>query len=105
MKITIKVTAKHIRHGVQKSCHQCPIAHALREAYLKLHPIRKGQIVYTNVGLRLTVSVWRDAAHTLKRFSSAGMPIKAQTFINRFDRGETVRPFQITVNLFKEQRP
>lgn len=105
MKITIKVTAKHIREGVQRSCHQCPIAKALRVAYLNLHPLRRGDIVYTHVGLRLLVTVRRDRGRwrdLIKRFLSAGMPMKAQSFINRFDRGEDVLPFQFTTQIFRE---
>lgn len=84
----IKVKPDHIRHGVPRSSHCCPIACALKE---QLH--RNDIAVLPN---KIQIG---DFGNFGNRLTEYRLPKKVQTFIRRFDKYEAVGPFDFELNL------
>lgn len=74
----IEVTQEDIRNGKCKSFWGCPIALALARAGFK--------------------DVIVSAAYACSKDKTLDFPVEALHFINRFDRGETVKPFTFEIN-------
>jgi hypothetical protein len=75
----IEVTQRDIDYGVQGECHLCPIALAFKRS-------SNFKRVYVN-------SKSIEVLQTGKAVKSYELPKKAQTFVRRFDRQESVKPF------------
>jgi hypothetical protein len=88
MKLKIKVTKEHISRGVCGDSRNCPVALAVKELMPK-HKAWEVRVGSTNV--RLTLSIRR-------RYP---IPLLAERFIRRFDRGVEVRPITFVIELPK----
>jgi hypothetical protein len=77
----IKVTKKHILAGRPCYCKRCPIALALKDA--KIH---KANLIF--VGNR---RIWIGETPFYE------LPKKAVNFIERFDAGKSVKPFEFVL--------
>ena len=75
----IEVTLKDIKNGVQGKCTLCPIALAFKRS-------TNFERVYVNC---TSIGVLQYG----KGLKIYKLPKKAQTFVNRFDRQEPVKPF------------
>ena len=75
----IEVTQKDIEKGFQGKCTLCPIALAFKRS-------TNFKRVYVNC---TSIGVLQYG----KGLKSYKLPKKAQTFVNRFDKNETVKPF------------
>lgn len=108
MKLKLRVTEKNIREGVRHSCAGCPLALALKAAYLRQYPRhRKDVIVRSHVGLVLSVTLHRGqpVGPIISRYSTHIKTRRVQEFIHGFDYGREVKACQITVDLVKEKNP
>lgn len=76
----IEVTQKDIDNGVQGECELCPIARAVKRETKRKH-VRIS---------REHVEIWRNKSNGSNFYE---LPKKAQTFVRRFDRQESVKPF------------
>ena len=84
--IIVKVTQEDITKGVKGNVNSCAIARAVKRA------VGKGLTV--SVGDGVDVSS-KDGEH----YAFADLSKKAQRFIQRFDEGEKVKPFNLRVNV------
>jgi hypothetical protein len=80
MKTLVKVTRKHIKNGVIKSCIKCPVSLALLDAFTNVPAVLSDE-------LRLTVFKTDDSR------LMARAPRSVTRFIMNFDNGKKVRPF------------
>ena len=78
MRTLIKVTKEDIANGCPESTNNCPIARAI---------LRQVKTDWVSVGYCIKV-VDQDAQHLKYK-----CPRSAKRFINRFDNGEPVKPF------------
>lgn len=79
----VSVTLDHIRKGVQNNCHLCPVAIAIREAWPTPLKLTDVDVTINHV---IITGVHDDAI--------LGLPGPASQFIERFDKGQTVYPFE-----------
>ena len=84
MKYKIKVTTKNIEDGIPHSGEYCPIALAIQD-HKSLKEKLKGTYVYT----------WKIEGPNIK----VSIPKKAKNFINKFDNGCKVKPFEFFVDV------
>jgi hypothetical protein len=75
---TITVTKEHIKHGKRGSCCLCPVALACEAAGF--------------------TQVWIEPGHFMLDKQPVAPPLKVDFWINRFDRGEKVRPMKFQVD-------
>lgn len=72
----IDVTKRNIKMGEPESCYNCPIARALKREFRK----QNDAVIVSNS------SIWvGDTRYKPTK--------RVQTFINKFDSGEAVKPF------------
>lgn len=76
----IEVTQKDIDYGIQGESELCPIARAVKRE-------TKRKNVHVD---RSTVEIYRNKSNGSNFYT---LPPKAQTFVRRFDRQESVKPF------------
>ena len=88
MKHIIKVTREDIENGEPDSSGSCPIALATRRAGV--------------VNLNSDIYVTGDRILFSNRF--ARLPLKASLFIEEFDLGEVVMPFEFTIEIEKTNK-
>lgn len=77
-KLTIRVTQANIDNGIRAKCGLCPIALALRDAGFE----------------EPTVGSYEFQATQGCSYLNYGLPESARDFINHFDAGHTVSPFE-----------
>jgi hypothetical protein len=77
----IRVTAVDIALGVRESCEECPIALAI------VHAIG-------DMPANVSVSAWDARLYRHEDTLDAALPQEARAFIERFDLGDTVEPFE-----------
>lgn len=82
--ISINITRAHIRDGVRGSECNCPIALALKDALITNNVSVSGSGIYVN-GTKFEVD-----KNDLK-------------FIDRFDRGQRVRPYSFSLNRYNRR--
>ena len=80
-----KVEQKHIDNGIRMHTYKCPIALAIRE---KFESSGCG-IVQIDVDSE-DIFVWFDNGETRQHYET---PIEAQLFLEDFDNGDEVEPF------------
>ena len=78
----IKVTQEHIDNGVKFNCSKCPIALAMTEKFPNCA-----------VGL---FGYWVDATDLTMDYKL--LPVNANKFIEMFDSGKKVEPFEFEIN-------
>lgn len=81
----IKVTQVHIDNGCRLSCSQCPIALAIYETSALIRNVRVRKI-----------TTFTDLYHGDKAFK---LPDEALEFIQKFDSGLKVEPFEFTLGV------
>ncbi len=81
MKIRIRVTRKNIKAGIPRNHIQCPIAIAMRDAAIETPSVGEKTDPYCDFLLG-------------KNKYESRLPQKAINFIERFDHGLKVRPFE-----------
>lgn len=84
--VKIEVTKKDIKHGRKGQARFCPVARAMKR--LTLH--KKVWVGGASVSYRVRGSM-----------QGAKLPRAARAFIERFDRGQTVKPFSFSVRVLK----
>jgi hypothetical protein len=84
--ITVQVTQRHIDKGEKNDCNYCPVGIAMRES----------------TGCYVVVTQ-QAAAFTHDKYGTFAekMPKSVERFIERYDRGESVKPFQFRLKSFK----
>jgi hypothetical protein len=87
MKKRIRVTAKDIREGEKHNARSCPIARACVRAGLE-----EPKVTPEYVSFAIDVT-----AGPLRR--STNLPLTAKKFVQAFDAGLIVQPFQFTIDV------
>lgn len=91
--LEVRVSRSDIRDGVKGSCSRCPIALALWRALKS--KFRRWDIHATSADcVELTGNMYRNA--TVKILAGR-TPNSARKFMERFDKGHTVEPFNFLV--------
>jgi hypothetical protein len=80
----IKVTQEHINSGVQINTRMCPIALAIHETFPN---IKKVEVGCDNVEIFFNDGAWE----------SYTLPLEAEKFVDWFDQGGMVRPFEFSL--------
>ena len=80
--IKIKVGRKHIANGIKEDAEYCPIALAMQGAGLKLVDVQPENATY-----------YRDSY-----YHNVPLPVEAKIFVNEFDSGKNVMPFEFVIN-------
>jgi hypothetical protein len=84
MEVTIKVTDKHIHHGLRNDCGQCPVALAVKDAIPEAQDISVGD---------------DDIDYVLYGYHRACLlDPEVSRRISDFDRGRDMEPFEFTAN-------
>ena len=92
MKVKISVTAEDIKLGVRCSILSCPIARAVK----RKHPgFKTNKDLFVCVG-KFEFTCYKEAKQKCFKLSKT-----AQTFINRFDSNQNVKPFSFIANIDK----
>jgi hypothetical protein len=84
-RVKIHVTQDDIDKGIQSNCVECPVARALNRAGIK--------------GLVASGFVSVNDGDTFYNGFYAELPRSASRFINRFDKGWSVKPFDFFLNM------
>lgn len=92
---TIRVTAEHIEEGIPQDCEDCPIALAIVEQWDG--PINHHDIAVDN---REVLVIQRHRGG--QRSFTAQLPPEAMRFVQSFDDGYQVEPFEFTVEWIDE---
>lgn len=79
----IKVLREHIFRGWQNNCYLCPIALAIRSATGFSYMVTPTEVCLEDAQPRLWIQ----------------LPIEARQFIDAFDRGKSVEPFEFELSL------
>jgi hypothetical protein len=98
--ITISVTAEHIESGEHKNCLWCPVARAVSGFYG--HDPGITVWVYSSsieIHRRNHETDSPSTPLTINAFAAALVPLKVAQFINAFDDGRPVRPFEFQIDL------
>jgi hypothetical protein len=98
--LSLNVTAAHIRDGVAKNCHYCPVALALLEAARVAWPAQNDLNVSVN-GTELRV--WSTSVDSPFLFGTC-TDDTLRRFIYRYDDGEVVYPLATDVVLQELRR-
>ncbi len=86
----IEVTETHIREGVKGSAVRCPIALAIKEAYIRNFKSTSTPNLLTLVSVKGTMIRVRN---TIGRWESFMITPEIHRFIMKFDFNEPVEPF------------
>jgi hypothetical protein len=78
--MTINVTQDHIDNGKKGTANRCPIALAIKDAF--------------GPAVRVYVSI---TAYQIGPVKDRPLPPEAITFIQKYDRGSTVKPFSFEI--------
>lgn len=91
MKFHINVTQECIDKGKRCDCELCPIALAAVEAGIPSVGVGKSAMnVYSNFSV---MNVYGNPSYVV------GLPNVAHNFIDAFDRGDTVKPFEFDIEV------
>ena len=85
-KLRIRVTKKNIKYGKPNTTDFCPIALAVKSK------IKTSNVSVDGETIELTSSRFNGAIYDL--------PVRAQKFVDRFDTGDSVKPFSFTATLW-----
>lgn len=85
---TVKVTQEHIASGMIEDCHYCPNALGIVDLLL---PNVVCQVNTSYAMFKSTVNI------SLKGL--AWMPFAARKFLERFDKGEAVEPYEFLLSI------
>ena len=85
-KVKIQVTQEHIEHGIPNNCSCCPIALAVQEVFPR-QIVEVGQFDLTVGGT--------------KRHLEYELPEEASDFVEQFDMGHYVRPFDFELEIYQ----
>lgn len=87
-KLTLKVTKSHISRGEQAHPGKCPIANSIIE---KVRKVTHVSVLPNETTIRV------KKGNKIYSYKST-MPSSAKYFIKKFDDGNFVNPFQLTLN-------
>lgn len=101
MEVLISVSAEDIARGEREECETCPIALAIR----RVVPGTNVEVHYAWVGFgdRYT---WRTTPENGDRMlvpQRVPLPWKAREFVDRFDAGEPVEPFEFHLDVPEDE--
>lgn len=86
--IKVKVKQKHITKGRKRQPEACPIYHAMKDMGFKGHAVMGDVVEFDNDGSRLVA-----------------IPAKAEDFVDNFDYGRPVSPFEFNIRVPNELVP
>lgn len=86
MKLTIRVTEKHIKDGVKGNCAACPVALAIQDTCELAKSVSAGNL--------LIFAESSKAPHYYQAFA----PAEVEWFMTDFDRGRPVEPFTFSAD-------